>query len=68
MPIWNYWIELSTETGYLLLGIPVVIPEKLQQQVLEELLTGHPGIVHMTTIAISYNWWEGVDKDIESLV
>lgn len=42
-----------------------VIPHKLQKRVLEELHTGHPGIVRMKTISHSYVWWLGLDADIE---
>ena len=45
-----------------------MIAEKLQKQVLEELHKDHPGIVHMKAIVRSYIRWEGVDKDIESIV
>ena len=67
---WNYQLqtELSIETGCLPWGIQVVIPEKLQQQVLEELHKDYPRIVHRKAIARRYNCWEGVDKDIESLL
>ena len=68
LPFWNSRNELSIETGCLLWGIRVVIPKKLQQRVLEELHKDHPGIVRMKVIARSYHWWEGVDKDIESVV
>ena len=67
LPFWNRRNELSIETGCLLWGIRVVIPKKLQQRVLEELHKDHPGIVRMKAIARSYHWWEGVDKDIESV-
>ena len=68
LPFWNHRNELSIETGCLLWGIRVVIPKKLRQRVLEELHKDHPGIVRMKAIARSYHWWEGVDKDIESVV
>ena len=41
---------------------------EVTKQVLEELHKDHPGIVHMKAIVRSYIWWEGVDKDIESIV
>lgn len=54
LPFWNRRTELSLETGCLLWGIRVVIPEKLQKQVLEELHKDHPGIVHMKAVVRSY--------------
>ena len=37
--------EITVEDGCLLLGISVIIPNPLQERVLFELHTGHPGIV-----------------------
>ena len=68
VPYWNRRTEISIERGCLLWGIRVVIPQKLQEAVLEELHKDHPGIVRMKAIARSYSWWEGVDRDIESRV
>ncbi|GFX69449.1 hypothetical protein TNCV_380181 [Trichonephila clavipes] len=39
-------------------GHRVCIPEKYQNQVLEELHVGHPGIVKMKAIARSYCYWQ----------
>lgn len=57
--------ELSVQHGCLMRGMRVVVPLKLQKRVLEELHTGHPGIVRIKAIARSYVWWQGFDADIE---
>ena len=68
LPHWNRRTELTIEQGCLLWGIRVVIPQKWQKTVLDELHRDHPGIVRMKEVARSYAWWEGIDKDIEALV
>jgi len=60
--------EITIEGGCLLWGIWVIIPDKLQKRVLEELHTAHPGIVRMKSKAHSHVWWPGLDSDIESLI
>ena len=65
---WNHRDELCIEGGCLILGIRVVIPQKLQRKVLEELHQDHPGIVRMKSLARSYCWWSHMDQDIEALV
>ena len=47
--------------------IRVIIPQKLQERVLQELHQSHPGIVRMKTIVQSYFWWPKLDRDIEHL-
>ena len=47
-------------------GIRVVVPQKLRQQVLDELHLGHPGVVRMKSLARSHVWWPDLDKDVES--
>lgn len=49
-------------------GSRVVIPEKLQQTVLQQLHATHMGIVKMKAIAQKYVFWENINRDIESMV
>ena len=61
-------LETTIESGCLMWGIKVIVPNKLQGRVLEELHTGHTGIVRMKALARSHVWWPGVEKQIEEMV
>ena len=39
-----------------------IIPKQLQERVLHELHTGHPGIVRMKSLARLHVWWPSLDK------
>ena len=60
--------ELSIIDGCLMWGSCVVIPSQGRERVLEELHQCHPGINRMKTLAHSYVWCPGLDKDIEKKV
>ncbi|XP_041378038.1 uncharacterized protein K02A2.6-like [Gigantopelta aegis] len=60
--------ELTIHQGCLMWGMRVIVPPKLQLQVLEELHSAHSGIVKMKELARSYFWWPKLDSHIEDLV
>lgn len=45
----------------------VVIPSTLQRKILQELHSGHFGVVRMKHLARGYVWWNKIDEDIENL-
>lgn len=45
----------------------MVIPPKYWVQVLDELHSGHLGVVKIKALARSYMWWLGMDKAIEQM-
>lgn len=57
--------ELTNEGHRLLCGIRVIVPQKYQKWILEEIQMDHPGISRMKSISCRYVWWQGLEADIE---
>ena len=67
-PYWNRRTEFTVEGSCVLWGIRVIVPRKLQNQVLVELHFEHSGVVRMKSIDRNHMWWPGIDKQLEELV
>ena len=66
-PFYRRKEELTVQDGCLMWGSRVIIPPKLQTQVLTELHKGHLGMVKIKALARSYLWWPTIDQPIENI-
>ena len=60
--------EMSIEARLHMWGIHVIVPTKLQSQVLYILHKSHPGMTKMKMMARRCIWWPGIDSSIKCLI
>ena len=58
----------SLSDNVLLYSENVVIPKKLQNRILRDFHTGHPGINRMKSLMRSYVYWPKIDNDIRDMI
>ena len=58
--------EISISQGCLVWGTRVIIPRVLRPKLLQEIHSGHMGMVKMKNLARSFIWWPGLNAEIES--
>ncbi|KAF2897595.1 hypothetical protein ILUMI_08581 [Ignelater luminosus] len=66
-PFFDKRLELQVISNCLFWGHKVVIPFKLQKQIIQDTHSTHQGIVRSKALARSYFWFVGIDKAIEQM-
>ena len=66
-PYYEQRNALTVHQGCILWGMRVVIPNKLQDRVLEELHDGHLVVIKIKALTRSYVWWPNINGQLEEL-
>lgn len=65
---WEHRHSLSLQNQILFKDARIVIPVKLQREILDRIHDGHQGITKCRARAQQSVWWPGISKEIETLV
>ena len=60
--------EISVKDGLLMRGSRTLIPSSLQQEVLEQIHSGHQGMIKCKERARRVVWWPGMTSQIEEKI
>lgn len=65
---WDQRHSLSIIDGCIFFGERIIVPENFRPKLLEELHSGHPGMVRMKMLARSKVFWPKINTDMERVV
>ncbi|XP_014676064.1 PREDICTED: uncharacterized protein LOC106816031 [Priapulus caudatus] len=65
---WNYRDEISIYDGILVKGDRVIVPKKMQEDVMKKIHAGHQGVEKCRLRARATVFWCGINADIEKMV
>ena len=69
--LWDYWTfrcDLILEDGLVMKGDRIIIPEKLREEVLKAIHTGHQGETKCILLAREAVFWPGITNQIKQMV
>ena len=67
-PYWSYRDELGLSSGVVFKGCQVIIPEPLQEDILNQLHESHMGIEKTRRLARQSVYWPGMNDDISQMI
>lgn len=67
-PFWSARFDISLQDDLLLYRCRLIIPEKLRKNILQDIHTGHQGIVKCRARARESVWWPGISTEVEKMV
>ena len=67
-PYYNLRNSISSDSGCILIGNRVIIPDKYREYAMKLLHESHLGMTKMKATARCYVWWPGINQEIESKV
>ena len=66
--IWSYRDKLAVIDGVILKGKCIIMPNRLREQVLNQLHTNHMGIEKTKLLACECVYWPSINADMEKYI